>query len=489
MRLVMRVATCRHGSLRMPHALVQRSCIPGRGISSVKHHHGHTSRFHSTSDRVRNDSILFVSPLWPERTSSAAGVRTSDLIESFLSKEYKVHYAAMASPNEHSEALERREGVGVYSCQANREEDFKRILDVTKPTTVIFDRFYAEEMFSYIVRDHMPDVMRVLDMQDVHFLRTWRQKVVAQQDGTKKGELDLGHVIRSMPPSTYEPCLRELASIYRCDLTCVCSPREIEILDNHYGVDEDRLVEAAFFNGPSKFESSGDNRSFGERQDAMMIGNFRHPPNADSVQWACRVLWPAIRSAMKGMGVDTLPSLHIYGAYGQSQATLHNPAQGIEFHGFAPSLDMMLQYRVLFAPLRFGAGLKGKIVDAWNYGCPVITTLIGSEGMTHLENTSWGGSGTATTEQDIIHDFISLYTDVDVWNQSQVQGFRLLDELYNKQRTLTALHESLHARYDNLTSWRHSKNYIGEILWSQSMRSTEYFSRWIELKETCKKEE
>eukprot|EP00889_Picochlorum_renovo_P008561 jgi/Picre1/35591/NNA_003052.t1 len=126
-----------------------------------------------------------------------------------------------------------------------------------------------------------------------HFLRTWRQKVVAQQDGKKKGELDLGHVIRSMPPSTYEPCLRELASIYRCDLTCVCSPREIEILDNHYGVDEDRLVEAAFFNGPSKFESSGDNRSFGERQDAMMIGNFRHPPNADSVQWACRVLWPA----------------------------------------------------------------------------------------------------------------------------------------------------------------------------------------------------
>lgn len=484
MRVVF-VATCRHGSLRMRHALVQRSCTLRRGISSTRPHHRQKSRLYSTSDRVRNDSILFVSPVWPERTSSAAGVRTSDLIESFLAKENTVHYAAMASPNEHSEALERREGVGVYSCQANREEDFKRILDVTKPTTVIFDRFYAEEMFSYIVRDHMPDAMRVLDMQDVHFLRTWRQKVV-QQDG--QGELDLGHVIRSMPPSTYEPCLRELASIYRCDITCVCSPREIEILTNHYGVDEDRLVEAGFFNGPSIFESSGDNRPFGKRQDAMMIGNFRHPPNADSVQWACR-LWPAIRSAMKGVGVDTLPSLHIYGAYGQGQAALHNPTQGIEFHGFAPSLDMMLQYRVLFAPLRFGAGLKGKIVDAWNYGCPVITTLVGSEGMTHLQNTTWGGFGTAAAEQDIIDDFVALYTDVDVWNQCQAQGFRLLDVLYNKQRTLTTLHESLHARYDNLTLWRHSKNYIGEILWSQSMRSTEYFSRWIELKETCKKEE
>lgn len=477
MRVVARLSSCRHAILVQPCSYAQRRAFSS--ILPVTPHNRVTKRLHSTSDRVGNDSVLFVSPVWPERTSSAAGVRTSDLIASFLEKECKVSYAAMASPNKHSEALARDGGVEVYPCQANRVDDFKRILDAARPTTVVFDRYYAEEMFSYIVRDHIPDAMRVLDMQDVHFLRTWRQKVVGG------GETDLWKVIRSMPPSTYEPCLRELASIYRCDVTCVCSPREIEILQHQYGVDEDRLVEAGFFNEPQCVDTT----SFGERHDAMMIGNFRHPPNADSVQWACRFLWPAVRSAMKDLGVDRLPSLHVYGAYGEGQAGLHDPEHGIEFHGFAPSLDMMSQYRVLFAPLRFGAGLKGKIVDAWKYGCPVITTPVGSEGMGDHNCNDWGGFGTAITEQDIIRDFIALYTDKEVWFRCQTQGFHLLDVLYNRERTLTALHESLHERYTTLTSWRNSKNYIGEILWSQSMRCTEYFSRWIELKETCSKDE
>ena len=56
-------------------------------------------------------------------------------------------------------------------------------------------------------------------------------------------------------------------------------------------------------------------------------------------------------------------------------------AAGVHVKGFAPSLDIMQQYRVCLAPLRFGAGLKGKIVDSWAHGTPVCTTPVGSEGM------------------------------------------------------------------------------------------------------------
>ena len=56
-------------------------------------------------------------------------------------------------------------------------------------------------------------------------------------------------------------------------------------------------------------------------------------------------------------------------------------ASGVHVKGFAPSLNIMQQYRVCLAPLRFGAGLKGKIVDSWAHGLPVCTTPVGAEGM------------------------------------------------------------------------------------------------------------
>lgn len=56
-------------------------------------------------------------------------------------------------------------------------------------------------------------------------------------------------------------------------------------------------------------------------------------------------------------------------------------AAGVHVKGFAPSLDIMQHYRVCLAPLRFGAGLKGKIVDSWAHGLPVCTTPLGAEGM------------------------------------------------------------------------------------------------------------
>ncbi len=67
--------------------------------------------------------------------------------------------------------------------------------------------------------------------------------------------------------------------------------------------------------------------------------------------------------------------------YGSSCNSWVLQAAGILVKGFAPSLDIMQQYRVCLAPLRFGAGLKGKIVDSWAHGLPVCTTPVGAEGM------------------------------------------------------------------------------------------------------------
>jgi O-antigen biosynthesis protein len=428
-------------------------------------------------------SVLFISPVWPERTSSAAGVRTSDLVSSFIDRGYRVDYASTSSIDAnnkvHVDILEQHK-VGTHICQGNNEEGFLEILHHVKPSLVIFDRFYTEEMFSFILQKHMPGVCRILDMQDVHFLRTWRQEQACIPS------CDIRDLISSFPPSSYQSCVRELASIYRSDMTLVCSPRELEVLEATFGVDRELLVEASFFNGASPFEGSP--TPYSQRKNMMMIGNFRHPPNADSVEWACTELWPRIRERLSRetcLKKEDMPWLHVYGSYGNKEKLISKIGKpeklGVKLCGFAPTLEIMSEYRVLFAPLKFGAGLKGKIVDAWHHGLPVVTTVIGSEGMGDA-HVPWGGIGSASTSEDLIQAAVQLYMNQKEWTDCQGQGFNLLRTLYDRERNISQIHHAIESRLEDLDTFRAS-NYLGSMLWSQTMRSTEYFSKWIEEKE------
>ena len=450
----------------------------------------------ASSGKGRIDRVLFLSTVWPERTSSAAGVRTSDLVSSFLSRDIAVDFAATSAIDErckpHVEALE---GLGAtpHVVQPNKESEFIRTLDRVRPDLVVFDRFYVEEMFSWMVAKHMPDVMRVVDMQDVHSLRGWRELLLKEQlkerndvQGDMSRQIDLSSIVSSIPPASYEPCLRELSSIYRSDLTLVCSPIELDLLANSFHVPSCLLQEAGFFSDGRRDNTFMD---FTSRQNVMMIGNFLHPPNKDSVLWACTELWPAIREQIGG---DV--RLDIYGAYGNEQALVSkigNPDKlGVRLCGWLPSLSSMAAYRLLFAPLRFGAGLKGKVVDAWEHGLPVITTVIGSEGMEGMEGPrtggsrsaeTWGGAGTATTARQLIDDTVRLYTDKDAWNAAQSRADDILSHLYDRRTNLADIHARIEAIHAKLPAVRKT-NYTGALLANSQHRATEYFSRWIEIK-------
>jgi glycosyltransferase involved in cell wall biosynthesis len=103
----------------------------------------------------------------------------------------------------------------------------------------------------------------------------------------------------------------------------------------------------------------------------VTIGNFMHKPNVDSILWLKETLWPQIRAQ--------LPSaeLHVWGAYAQDRHRhLTNKKQGFFVKGHADDcFDTLSRYRVLLAPLRFGAGIKGKVADSWAVGTPVVTTV------------------------------------------------------------------------------------------------------------------
>ena len=111
----------------------------------------------------------------------------------------------------------------------------------------------------------------------------------------------------------------------------------------------------------------------------MFIGGFRHEPNADGVRWLRQAIWPLIRAtlpARQSQRVRRLPHARDHGVP-------RIPRLGFEVRGPAENqFETLAAHLINRAPLRFGAGLKGKIADGWWSGTPCASTSIGAEGMT-----------------------------------------------------------------------------------------------------------
>ena len=422
---------------------------------------------------------LFLSPIWPEPGSSAAGVRTKALIEAFQEWQYTVSFCAAATPNSYTETLQSS-GVKVHQVGPNKTDQFVELIRESRPDVVVFDRFMAEEQFSFRVRELCPKALRVLDTQDLHSLRRGRQAIVE----SGPSDVDLTRVLDHIPDALNDSLLRELASIHRSDLTLVCSPMEMGLINNEYGVHSSKLCLASFFTEEARKEddpSSGYDRGFYQRKDFVTVGGFRHPPNVDGVVWLAKEVWPLIRS-MLPEEERSKAVMRVYGAYPNHKVqALHNPTEGFLICNWLKSLDDLASYRLLLAPLRYGAGIKGKIVDAWRYGTPCISTSIGSEGMSD-KGEEWGGR-VANDAQAFAAAAVELYTSQESWEKAQLRARILLRDLYLRDSNLSVIREAIEGARGDLEV-RRSRDYVSEMLWHQTARSTEFFSRWIELKET-----
>ena len=287
----------------------------------------------------------------------------------------------------------------------------------------------------------------------------------------------------------HDTFLRELASVHRSDLVLVCSPVEMKMLEE-WGVAKSKLILASFFCEEEdcsnwKMKSSP---TYKDRQDFVTVGGFKHPPNVDSVKVHSEI-WPRIRTLLPDA------RMHIYGAYPTPQILSPNDEKsGFIVHGPVDDLDEKLsQARVLLAPLRYGAGIKGKIVDAWRNGCPVVTSPIGAEGCTAMTNINQytsdtverlGGIVVSDTEQ-FVDAAVKVYQQPDLWASCQEEGFHLLGTLFNGRDSLPVVEHAIHNAMENLQQ-RRQQDVFGSLLWHQSTRSTEYFSKWIELKESTR---
>ncbi|MEM9001303.1 MAG: glycosyltransferase [Bacteroidota bacterium] len=404
---------------------------------------------------------LFIGHIWPEPKTTAAGHRMLQLLNAFKQKEYRVIFATTATKTDYTADLDAY-GIETVSIKLN-DSGFDRWIQELRPDVVIFDRFMVEEQFGWRVAESVPVALRVLNTEDLHSLRDTR--ATCQRNNTE---------FTTMKWRKNDKTKREIASCYRCDLTLVVSTFEMALLQDELQMPKGQSLHLPLFYEPVTKEKTMVWPSFERRRDFVCIGNGRHAPNVDAVQYLKEIIWPLIR--------EQLPQakLHVYGAYMPSHiCQMNNPKKGFLVHGWAEDIAGVLQHaRVQLAPLRFGAGIKGKLLDAMQNGIPSITTTIGAEGMNG--SGQWGGA-IADSVKKFAERAIALYTSEQAWIEAQQNAIDLLNGHYAKNVNTKKLFDKIDLLTENLEIHR-TTNFTGAMLQHQTMASTKYLAKWIEEK-------
>ncbi len=127
---------------------------------------------------------------------------------------------------------------------------------------------------------------------------------------------------------------------------------------------------------------------FEKREGLLFVGGFAHPPNGDAVVWFAREVYPLIRGNMEAAG-QTPPDFYVVGSRVTEEIkALEQPGSGIVIKGFVSEEELTELYdrtRMVVVPLRYGAGVKGKVVEALYHGAAVVTTTVGAEGIPQAE--------------------------------------------------------------------------------------------------------
>jgi glycosyltransferase involved in cell wall biosynthesis len=409
--------------------------------------------------------LLIIGFVWPEPNSSAAGSRMLQLISQFQQQGYVITFASPAMDSDFMvdlTSLNVDKKSIVLNCSS-----FDVFVKELNPNIVLFDRFMIEEQFGWRVAENCPDALRILDTEDLHCLRLARQKAFkAHHDFTIADTLK------------EEVAKREIASILRCDLSLMISEFEIELLKTTFKIDEKLLYYLPFLLDPISEATFEKLPSFEERNDFIFIGNFLHEPNWNAVQYLKETIWPLLRKQLP----DT--NLNIYGAYpSQKVMQLHQPKEGFHIKGRAIDANEVVQNaRIVLAPLRFGAGIKGKLIEAMQCGTPSITTTIGAESM--QGNLPWNGFVT-----DDVTEFtkaaVQFYQDKKLWTAAQQNAIAIINQRYSKERFENDFALKVQFLRSNLQQHR-LDNFFGSLLQHHTLTSTKYMSRWIEAKNSKK---
>ena len=276
---------------------------------------------------------------------------------------------------------------------------------------VVLSRADTAAAFLHPARRYCPRARIVFDTVDLHFLREMR---LAGLTGDKSTRV-----------TAERRRLQELDLISQADTTLVVSPVEQQLLRQELPDADVRVVS-------NIHRIHGSRRSFAERRDILFIGAFAHPPNTDAVLWFCREIFPLVLQREPDM------QLLVIGAEPPRDVRALGGGQ-IQILGHVPDVSLLFDScRVSVAPLRYGAGVKGKVNQSLAYGVPVVATSHAVEGMFLDDGVS---VLVADQPQDFADQLVRVYRDEALWEILSGGGLAVMEDHFSFAAARRALME------------------------------------------------
>lgn len=253
------------------------------------------------------------------------------------------------------------------------------------------------------VRKYAPGAKVIFDTVDLHFLRETREKELM---GAK-----LSHHESGVDKE------KELSIMKKSDATILVSEHELEYLTSLGVNSRVRYI-------PLPREVAGRKTGFENRKNIVFLGGYLHLPNVDAVKYFIQEIWPLIS--------PRLPEAEFWMAGSNLPEELKALAgERIKAVGFVPHLDELFStIKISIAPLRYGAGVKGKVISSLSFGVPCVATPVAAEGMGLVdgENVLLG-----ETPQDFADAVVRIYSDAQLWDKVSLNGLKTIQENYSLQ--------------------------------------------------------
>ena len=338
--------------------------------------------------------VLVIDALTPRPDHDSGSLRLVNLMR--LLQEGGAHVVFMPANREHAgAATERLQQLGIEAWHAPfgarapawLREHGRRF------HTVLVSRHYVAREFLPLLRKHAPQARIVFDSVDLHYLREQRAAELTGDPALRRGAART----RAL----------ELGVMRAADVTLVVSEAERDLL-----VRDAPEVRVEVLS--NLHEVTGPGQPWAQRRDLVFVGGFRHPPNVDAVLWFAVEVFPLVRAQLPGV------LFHCIGAHVPAEVQALALRDGIRVHGHVPDIAPYMDgARVALAPLRYGAGVKGKVNLSMAHGQPVVATRCAVEGM-HLRD---GDDVLVADDARAFADaVVRLYGNETLWNTLSRNG-------------------------------------------------------------------
>ncbi|MDO8726222.1 MAG: sulfatase-like hydrolase/transferase [Candidatus Methanoperedens sp.] len=253
------------------------------------------------------------------------------------------------------------------------------------------------------VKKSCPDSKIVFNTIDLEFLREIRRAKIENNENVLRQAEDLKKIEYNLART--------------CDVTLVVSPVEKEIM-----LKEDPSLKIKVISNIIR-EIKKPNTPFSKRRDIIFVGNFTHLPNIDAVIWFAKEIFPLIKEKIQDI------KFNIVGDPTKEIKSLSS--DDIILLGYIKDADLFQYFdncKISIAPLRYGAGIKGKIIQSLSYGSPIITTSIGAEGLNLVdgENVLMADEPNKFAEKVVM-----LYENEALWNKLSKNSIEIVERKYS----------------------------------------------------------